>query len=68
MRDEMQGRLTDLDDIHHASRGDDMPSLCGLDKKSTNFWVSKVRTFFGADYGSRTRHLDLGKVALYQMS
>ena len=22
----------------------------------------------GADYGSRTRHLDLGKVALYQMS
>ena len=29
-------------------------------------------TFFasadGADYGARTRHLDLGKVALYQMS
>ena len=24
--------------------------------------------FLGADYGSRTRHLDLGKVALYQMS
>ncbi|GEM_PF-3516205 len=24
--------------------------------------------FFGADYGARTRHLDLGKVALYQMS
>ena len=23
---------------------------------------------FGADYGARTRHLDLGKVALYQMS
>ena len=23
---------------------------------------------FGADYGDRTRHLDLGKVALYQMS
>ena len=22
----------------------------------------------GADYGARTRHLDLGKVALYQMS
>ena len=22
----------------------------------------------GADYGDRTRHLDLGKVALYQMS
>ena len=26
------------------------------------------RSFFGADYGARTRHLDLGKVALYQMS
>ena len=23
---------------------------------------------YGADYGARTRHLDLGKVALYQMS
>ena len=47
-RDEIQGRLADLDDMHHASRGDDMPSLreppklgklasgnpyCGLDKK-----------------------------------
>ena len=47
-RDEIQGRLAALDDIHHASRGDDMPSLreppklgklasgnpyCGLDKK-----------------------------------
>ncbi|MBQ5819678.1 MAG: hypothetical protein IIW31_00440, partial [Clostridia bacterium] len=26
-RDEMQGRLAALDDIHRASRGDDMPSL-----------------------------------------
>ena len=33
-RDEIQGRLAALDDIHHASRGDDMPS-CGLDKKIT---------------------------------
>ena len=24
--------------------------------------------FCGADYGDRTRHLNLGKVALYQMS
>jgi len=24
--------------------------------------------FVGADYGARTRHLHLGKVALYQMS
>jgi len=27
-----------------------------------------VSVFFGADYGARTRHLNLGKVALYQMS
>jgi len=27
-----------------------------------------MAAFFGADYGARTRHLDLGKVALYQMS
>ena len=27
-----------------------------------------MSVFFGADYGARTRHLDLGKVALYQMS
>ena len=27
-----------------------------------------VPVFFGADYGDRTRHLNLGKVALYQMS
>ena len=27
-----------------------------------------VPVFSGADYGDRTRHLDLGKVALYQMS
>ena len=27
-----------------------------------------VATTTGADYGARTRHLDLGKVALYQMS
>ena len=48
-RDEIQGRLAALDDMHHASRGDDMPSLreppklgklasgnpyCGLDKKA----------------------------------
>ena len=26
------------------------------------------RSSCGADYGARTRHLDLGKVALYQMS
>ncbi|MBR6768022.1 MAG: hypothetical protein IKM34_00865 [Clostridia bacterium] len=26
-RDEIQGRFTALDDMHHASRGDDMLSL-----------------------------------------
>ena len=30
--------------------------------------IFHVRELFGADYGARTRHLDLGKVALYQMS
>ena len=30
--------------------------------------TTRVLFVFGADYGARTRHLDLGKVALYQMS
>ena len=30
-------------------------------------YAIRIRNF-GADYGARTRHLDLGKVALYQMS
>ena len=30
--------------------------------------LSKQARDDGADYGARTRHLDLGKVALYQMS
>ena len=34
------------------------------EKKKDTLTVS----FFGADYGARTRHLHLGKVALYQMS
>lgn len=36
-----------------------------------NFHSSVMQSslvLFGADYGARTRHLDLGKVALYQMS
>ena len=33
-----------------------------------SFDVSAKPKLCGADYGSRTRHLDLGKVALYQMS
>ena len=36
-----------------------------------DFIEKRARLFvpvFGADYGARTRHLDLGKVALYQMS
>ena len=34
-----------------------------LQKSHDISWLSS-----GADYGARTRHLDLGKVALYQMS
>ncbi len=37
-------------------------------KKGLIFLVSILLFYNGADYGARTRHLDLGKVALYQMS
>ena len=40
--------------------------LEGLRKKSNPTEMGLL--FFGADYGARTRHLHLGKVALYQMS
>ena len=30
--------------------------------------LTRSAFLFGADYGARTRHLHLGKVALYQMS
>ncbi len=33
-----------------------------------NYHVTAMDFLFGADYGARTRHLHLGKVALYQMS
>ena len=36
-----------------------------LQKRKTPIWVS---FFFGAGDEARTRYLDLGKVALYQMS
>jgi hypothetical protein len=38
-RDEMQGRLAALDDIHRASRGDDMPSLW----LAPAAWINKKR-------------------------
>ena len=38
----------------------------GFEKQKGDARISFL--FFGADYGARTRHLDLGKVALYQMS
>ena len=56
MRDEIQGRLADLDDMHRTSCGDDMPSLreppklgklasgnpyCGLDKQKRTFGRQK---------------------------
>ena len=41
-------------------------------KHRTNLKIQIALCFslmmIGADYGARTRHLDLGKVALYQMS
>lgn len=37
-------------------------------EKQKNTACKMQAVFFGADYGARTRHLDLGKVALYQMS
>ena len=37
-------------------------------KRKRPEYVSDLYFLFGADYGARTRHLDLGKVALYQMS
>ena len=40
----------------------------GARKKTKKAANSRLRLFFGADYGARTRHLHLGKVALYQMS
>ena len=46
-RDEIQGRHAALDDIHHASRGDDMPSLW----LAPAAWIKKFsffeREFFG---------------------
>ena len=42
-----------------------MQFLCPDNRTRTYCYV---RVVFGADYGARTRHLDLGKVALYQMS
>ena len=36
--------------------------------KRLDIIVSNLFYYYGADYGARTRHLDLGKVALYQMS
>ena len=42
-RDEIQGRLAALDDIHRTSRGDDMPSLSAWIKK---FDKSKLVEFF----------------------
>ena len=50
-------------------------SLPPLSNPCLSFWEKKKGRIFlslhlitGADYGARTRHLNLGKVALYQMS
>ncbi len=40
----------------------------GYDAVFAYFGMYAILKKNGADYGARTRHLDLGKVALYQMS
>ena len=44
------------------------PVIHAKKEKRNTHATAWVLLFFGADYGARTRHLDLGKVALYQMS
>ena len=39
-----------------------------FEKRKRKSFYSPFHLLFGADYGARTRHLNLGKVALYQMS
>ena len=73
-------RITGLDSPRElrssVSRGSDSPPDCHSlplpfeplpsNKKTTT--MNRGCLFIGADYGARTRHLHLGKVALYQMS
>ena len=42
------------------------PADNGVADRGLTTWLRHQKD--GADYGARTRHLDLGKVALYQMS
>ena len=42
------------------------PADNGVADRGLTTWLRHQKN--GADYGARTRHLDLGKVALYQMS
>ena len=49
----------------YAPAGGFFREVCADNRTRTYFYV---RVLSGADYGARTRHLDLGKVALYQMS
>ena len=64
--DEIQGWLAALDDMHHASRGDDIPSLreppklaklasgnpyCGLDKQKKELLIDKSSFFVGLGSG-----------------
>ena len=45
-----------------------MERITGLEIREATFEPFVYPSKIGADYGARTRHLDLGKVALYQMS
>ena len=59
----------------HLAVADNLAPAGNLARRKTNLAAPKTKSksfdllfVFGADYGARTRHLDLGKVALYQMS
>ena len=45
-----------------------IPLKSNKKRRLGTIFVSYSAFLFGADYGARTRHLHLGKVALYQMS
>ncbi len=44
------------------------PFAPNFSKQAQTCKARRIGFAFGADYGGRTRYLNLGKVALYQMS
>ena len=61
--DDYVSRGNELAELKELLAGGRPLSLQNEKKKSKPYDLD-----FGADYGARTRHLHLGKVALYQMS